>query len=90
MAEEGGTDLPRRLDRGDLNFAIMAVDDERFQQRSLYPVHALAEMSAKHRLSRHTAVEVTQLADEPLMLLRGGFASGLPSIAHELNGVFLP
>jgi LysR family cyn operon transcriptional activator len=75
LMEEGGTDLPRRLDRGDVNLVIMAVEDERFQQRSLYPVHALAVMSAKHRLSRHTAVEVTELADEPLMLLRGGFAS---------------
>jgi DNA-binding transcriptional LysR family regulator len=75
LIEEGGTDLPRRLDRGDVNLVIMAVEDERFQQRSLYPVHALAVMSAKHRLSRHVAVEVTELADEPLMLLRGGFAS---------------
>jgi LysR family cyn operon transcriptional activator len=75
LAEEGGTDLPRRLDRGDLNFAIMAVDDERFQNRSLYPVYELAVMSAKHRLSCHTAIEVTELSDEPLMLLRGGFAS---------------
>jgi len=75
LIEEGGTDLPRRLDRGDVNLVIMAVEDERFQQRSLYPVHALAVMSAKHRLSRHIAVEVTELADEPLMLLRGGFAS---------------
>jgi LysR family cyn operon transcriptional activator len=75
LIEEGGTDLPRRLDRGDVNLVIMAVEDERFQQRSLYPVHALAVMSAKHRLSRHAAVEVTELAEEPLMLLRGGFAS---------------
>jgi LysR family cyn operon transcriptional activator len=75
LMEEGGTDLPRRLDRGDVNLVIMAVEDGRFQQRSLYPVHALAVMSARHRLSRNTAVEVTELADEPLMLLRGGFAS---------------
>lgn len=75
LIEEGGTDLPRRLDRGDANLVIMAVEDERFEQRSLYPVHALAVMSARHRLSRNTAVEVTELADEPLMLLRGGFAS---------------
>jgi DNA-binding transcriptional LysR family regulator len=75
LAEEGGTDLPRRLDRGDLNLAIMAVDDERFQHRLLYPVYGLAVVSAKHRLSRRVAIEVTELSDEPLMLLRGGFAS---------------
>jgi LysR family cyn operon transcriptional activator len=58
-----------------VHLVIMAVEDERFQHRPLYPVHALAVMSAKHRLSRRAAVEVTELADEPLMLLRGGFAS---------------
>ena len=75
LTEEGGTDLPRRLDRGDLNFAIMAVDDERFEQRLLYPVYGLAVVSGKHRLSRRIAIDVTELSDEPLMLLRGGFAS---------------
>lgn len=75
LAEEGGTDLPRRLDRGDLNFAIMAVDDERFEQRLLYPVYGLAVMSGKHRLSRRATIDVSELSDEPLMLLRGGFAS---------------
>jgi DNA-binding transcriptional LysR family regulator len=75
LAEEGGTDLPRRLDRGDLNFAIMAVDDERFQHRPLYPVYELAVMSTKNRLSQHATIEITELSEEPLMLLRGGFAS---------------
>jgi LysR family transcriptional regulator, cyn operon transcriptional activator len=75
LVEEGGTDLPRRLDRGDVNLILMAVDDERFQHRLLYPVYELAVVSAKHRLSRHPTIEVTELSDEPLMLLRGGFAS---------------
>jgi len=75
LAEEGGTDLPPILDRGDLNFAIMAVDDERFEKRLLYPVYGLAVMSEKHRLSRRSTIEVTELSDESLMLLRGGFAS---------------
>jgi LysR family cyn operon transcriptional activator len=75
LVEEGGTDLPRRLDRGDVNLGIMAVDDERFRHRALYPVHGLAVMSAKHRLSRNKVIEVSELSDEPLMLLRGSFAS---------------
>ena len=53
----------------------MAVDDERFRYRPLYPVHGLAVMSATHRLGRSKTIEVTDLSDEPLMLLRGGFAS---------------
>ena len=75
LAEEGGTDLPRRLDRGDLNLAIMAVEDERFESRLLYPVYELAVMSTKHQLSRHDVIEVGELSEEPLMLMRAGFAS---------------
>jgi LysR family transcriptional regulator, cyn operon transcriptional activator len=75
LVEDGGTDLPRRLDRGDVSLGIMAVDDERFRYRPLYPVHGLAVMSATHRLGRSKTIEVTDLSDEPLMLLRGGFAS---------------
>ena len=75
LAEEGGSDLPRRLDRGELNLALMAVDDERFQHRLLYPVCSLAVLSQKHRLSRRRTLEVMELTDEPLLLLRSGFAS---------------
>jgi LysR family transcriptional regulator, cyn operon transcriptional activator len=75
LVEEGGTDLPRRLDRGDVSLGIMAVDDERFQYRALYPVHGLAVMSAGHRLANNKTIDFDELAEEPLMLLRGGFAS---------------
>jgi LysR family transcriptional regulator, cyn operon transcriptional activator len=75
LVEDGGTDLPRRLDRGDVSLGIMAVDDERFRYRPLYPVHGLAVMSTTHPLGRSKTIEVTDLSDEPLMLLRGGFAS---------------
>ena len=75
LVEEGGIAMPRRLDRGDVHFALMALDDDRFRFRLLYPVHGLAMVPEKHRLARRRTIEVGKLADEPLLLLRGEFAS---------------
>src|SRR5262249_34566145 len=75
LIEEGGTDLPDRLDRGDILLALMAVDDARFESRLLYPVYGAAVLAKTHRLARRRTVEVAELAEEPLVLLRGGFAS---------------
>src|SRR5262249_42995275 len=75
LVEEGGTDLPDRLDRGDILLALMAVDDARFESRLLYPAYGAAVFARTHRLARRRTVEVAELADEPLVLLRGGFAS---------------
>jgi LysR family transcriptional regulator, cyn operon transcriptional activator len=75
LVEEGGTTLVSRLDHGDIHLALMAVDNERFQWRLLFPVCDLAVLSEKHRFCRRRTLDVSELADEPLLLLRGGFAS---------------
>jgi LysR family cyn operon transcriptional activator len=75
LIEDGGIALPRRLDHGEIHFGIMAVDDTRFRFRLLYPVHGLAVVTRKHRFGRHRTIDVTDLTDEPLMLLRGEYAS---------------
>jgi LysR family transcriptional regulator, cyn operon transcriptional activator len=75
LIEEGGNALPRRLDHGEIHFGIMAVDETRFQFRLLYPVYGLAVVRHKHRFARHRTIDVADLADEPLMLLRGEYAS---------------
>ena len=75
LVEEGGTNLPRRLEQGHILFALMAVDDERFDSRPLYPSYALAVVSNMHKFARRRTLDVAELADEPVMLLRGGFAS---------------
>ena len=51
------------------------VPDDRFRNRLLYPVHNLAVLSSKHRLSRRRALDVADLADEPLLLLHRSFGS---------------
>jgi LysR family transcriptional regulator, cyn operon transcriptional activator len=75
LTEDGGVALPRRLDHGEIHFGIMAVDDTRFRFRLLYPVYGLAVVRHSHRLGRRRTIEVADLADEPLMLLRGEYAS---------------
>jgi len=75
LVEEGGTNLPGRLERGHILLALMAADDERFDYRLLHLVLGLAVMSKTHKLVRRHTLDVAELADEPLVLLRGGFAS---------------
>src|SRR5262249_48648494 len=47
----------------------------RFYTRLLYPMHLLAAVSPTHRLARRPALEIAELADEPLLLLRREFGS---------------
>jgi LysR family transcriptional regulator, cyn operon transcriptional activator len=75
LVEEGGTRLPGLLERGHILLALMAVDDERFDYRLVYPVHGLAVVGKTHKLARRRTLDIAELADEPLVLLRGGFAS---------------
>ena len=75
LVEEGGIAMPRRLERGDVHLALMALDDDRFRIRLLYPVRGIAVVPDQHRFSRRRAIEVAELADEPLLLLRNEFAS---------------
>jgi LysR family cyn operon transcriptional activator len=72
---EGSAALQRsRLDRGEVHVAIMAVRDGRYAQRLLGPVHVLAVLPKKHRLARQAAIEIAELAEEPLLLMQREFA----------------
>jgi LysR family cyn operon transcriptional activator len=94
LVEDGGTNLPGRLERGHILFALMAVDDERFNYRPLYPVYGVAALAKTHKLARRRSLDVAELAGEPLVLLRGGFASrdwfeAACSVAHFRPRVLL-
>jgi LysR family transcriptional regulator, cyn operon transcriptional activator len=75
LVEDGGTRLPTRLEHGDIDLAIMPAGEDRFRARLLYPMHVLAVLPQRHRLSRFKVLEVTDLADEPLLRLTSSFAS---------------
>jgi LysR family transcriptional regulator, cyn operon transcriptional activator len=75
LVEEGGVAMRQRLERGDVHLAVMAVDDDRFSMRLLYPVRGIAVVADDHRFSRRRTIEIAELANEPLLLLHNEFAS---------------
>jgi LysR family cyn operon transcriptional activator len=74
FVEDGGLHLLSRLEHGDVHLALV-VPSARFQSRLLYPVHNLAVLSSRNQLSRRRVLDVTDLADEPLLLLHRSFGS---------------
>jgi LysR family cyn operon transcriptional activator len=75
LVEDGGAQLPSRLERGDVHLAIMPADDQGFNGRLLYPMHLLAVLPKAHRLGKKKTLEISELADEPLLLMGPGAAS---------------
>jgi len=75
LIEDGGARLPERLRRGDIHLGLTPPVDEDFGMRPLAPNIGLAVVSSKHRLAGKKILEITELADESLLLLRRDFAS---------------
>ena len=75
LVEDGGSRLPGRLERGDIDIALMPAGEDRFHGRLLFPFHVLAVIPQRHRLSSRAVLDVTELADEPLLRLNSSFAS---------------
>src|SRR5260370_24500070 len=64
-----GGRLPTRLERGDVQLAIIPEGDERFDGRLLYPIYVFAVMANDHRLRRRALLNVVDLICYPLLLL---------------------
>jgi len=75
VVEDGGARLLGRLERGEVHLSITAVGTARFEGRTLYPMHVIAAIPSGHRLASRRLLEVTELADEPLLVLQAGFGS---------------
>jgi len=76
LIEDGGARLPSRLERGDTHLSIMPAGYEGFSGRLLYPMHLLAVLPETHPLGKKSkALEIAELADEPLILMSPGAAS---------------
>ena len=74
LIEEGGASLPGRIEDGEVNLAVIPADD-RFASRMLFPAYGLALVSTRHPLSKLRTLDIAELEDEPLLLLRRGFGS---------------
>jgi LysR family cyn operon transcriptional activator len=75
LSESGPARLGQ-LERGEIHLAIMpALEAQRFRWRLLYPIHVLAAVAKAHRLARRAVVDVTELANEPLLTLKDGYVA---------------
>ena len=93
LIEDGGVRLNSRLERGDVHLVLTAANG-RFDSRLLYPMHALAALSPMHPRGRQAVLEIADLADEPVLLLRRDFGSrewfdAACSVAHIRHRVLL-
>jgi DNA-binding transcriptional LysR family regulator len=78
LVEDGGASLPNRLERGDIDLAVIVAGDRRFQERLLRPpVYVLCVCARTHRFARRATLDVGELAETPLLLLRREFGSRL-------------
>lgn len=75
LVEEGGARVPERLERGDVHLALMTSGDDAYSYKLLAPVLVLAVVPATHALARRTTLEISELTDHPLLLLRRDYAS---------------
>ena len=73
---ESGSARHDQLERGEIHLAIMPyVDAEPFQRRLLYPIYVVAVLARSHRLGRRAVLDITELGDERLLLLKHGFGA---------------
>lgn len=75
FVEDGGARIGDRLAQGDVQVVLTTAANELFFSRLLYPAYALAVVAPSHPLARRSSVDVSDLSDEPLLLLHGGFGS---------------
>jgi DNA-binding transcriptional LysR family regulator len=73
LLEAAAARLQTHLDRGDVHVGIMPSGLDSFQGQVLYPIYVTAALSRTHRLARRSVLEITQLAEEPLLLLSREF-----------------
>ena len=75
FVEDGGARIHTQLEDGDVHLALTSVSKETLAARLLFPVHVLVVVAPSHPLAAKSSVDVTDLADVPLLLLQRSFAA---------------
>lgn len=95
LVEEGGSHTLGLVERGDVQLALaIRRGNGRLSGRLLFPVRVLAAMPSLHRLAGRRVIEVSDLQDERVLLLRQGFGTramfdGACRIAHVHTRIVL-
>ena len=88
LIEDGSGGLLKHVEDGAVHIAVGAYPSGgTLESRALFPLGVLAALPADHRLAARKSIDVTDLANEPLLLLRSGFMTrqlfdGACQIAH--------
>jgi DNA-binding transcriptional LysR family regulator len=75
FVERGGANTRNQLQRAEIDLAIMPATDTSFAGRLLFPIHTIAVMARNHPLARRAVVDITDVANEPLIVPPPGFGS---------------
>lgn len=76
LTEEGGVRSAELVERGEVHLGLaIRREDDRLDGRLLFPVHVVAVVTPDHRLARRATVDITELRDERVLVLRQGFGT---------------
>jgi DNA-binding transcriptional LysR family regulator len=76
LKEDGGIRLHELVHRGELHVALSGIPaGGRLESRPLFPIRVLAVMARRPRGKRRTTIEVSELANEPLLVLSREFGT---------------
>jgi LysR family cyn operon transcriptional activator len=75
FVEGGGAQIHERLEHGDAQLVLTNARSEPITGRLLFPSYLLAAVAHSHRFARRASIDVSELADEAILLLQRGFAS---------------
>jgi DNA-binding transcriptional LysR family regulator len=94
LVEDGGAALLNGVERGELHLALTFPRHPGLRSQNLFPVRLLAVVGPSHRLARQKTVQLSDLEDEPLLVLRPEFLSrqlleATFQVAHLRPQIFL-
>ncbi|MCX5580882.1 LysR family transcriptional regulator [Kaistia terrae] len=74
LIEDGSANLISKIEAGDVDLAFVALPrNSHFAKRELFPFGALAVLPPGHALATRRTIEIDELANQPLLLLRHSF-----------------
>jgi DNA-binding transcriptional LysR family regulator len=76
LVEEGAVRAARLVESGEVHLALaLRRGDDELDGRLLFPVRVLAAVGPRHRLARRPTIDIIDLQDERVLVLRQGFGT---------------
>jgi LysR family cyn operon transcriptional activator len=74
LVEDGGLELLRRLERGDIHLAV-SIPKDGLEHRLLFPARLLMVAARRHPFAGRSRIDVAELAADPVLVLKREFGS---------------